>query len=564
MIMNKYNLQIAENLSQQRRKIGALSPQHFAKAYLQFHCNLPFSKMHMELFSLLKQATDKRNFRLAVAAPRGHAKSTVTSLVYILWSICYSLEQYIVIISNTADQSVDLLKTIKDELESNPLLIQDFPDVAEPPDIKPSPKRWKKDDIITRNQIKVIALGAGQKIRGRKHKQYRPTLIILDDIENEAEVLSANQREDKMNWFQRAVLKAGTTAQTNFIVVGTILHYDSLLSQLLDDRKIPGWTTRKYQAVQSWSENESLWQDWQNIYTYQAQYNGQTGSDAARYFFEINKEKMLKGTKVLWPERENYYQLMEIRLTEGQASFDSEKQNEPVDPESCIFNVNDFKYWDDEYKSVNELLAKLRGDSIIYGACDPSLGLQGKTRDDTAIITLLHHKPTGHLYVIDANISKLKPLETIKKIIEYHRIRKFKKFAIETIQFQSFLASELQRISTQQCVYVPVKAIGNNPDKIGRIQSLEPLVSTGILRFSHKHKILLDQLRQFPKAAHDDGPDALEMVVSLVKASKEVNVEMFKMLIETIKHGGSSKNPKKIISYGGVPVDDLTSKLLSE
>jgi hypothetical protein len=28
------------------------------------------------------------------------------------------------------------------------------------------------------------------------------------------------------------------------------------------------------QAVQSWSENESLWQDWQDIYTYQAEYNG--------------------------------------------------------------------------------------------------------------------------------------------------------------------------------------------------------------------------------------------------------------------------------------------------
>lgn len=66
---------------------------------------------------------------------------------------------------------------------------------------------------------------------------------------------------------------------------------------------------------------------------------------------------------------------MEIRLSDGQASFDSEKQNEPVDPESCVFNANNFKYWDDEYSSVDELLAKLGGDAKIYGACDPSLGL---------------------------------------------------------------------------------------------------------------------------------------------------------------------------------------------
>ncbi len=557
--MNQISSCIPELMSDMyglRRNVAAQSPQKFAKVYLQSHCNLPFSRMHEELFSLLKQATDKRNFRLAVAAPRGHAKSTVASLAYVLWCICYSMEQYIVIISNTADQSVDLLKTIKDELESNPLLIQDFSDVAEPTGIKPGPERWRKNDIITRNEIKVIALGAGQKIRGRKHKQYRPTLIILDDVENETEVISADQRENKMEWFKRAVLKAGTTAQTNVIVVGTLLHYDSLLSQLLDGRTMPGWTTRKYQAVQSWSENESLWQKWQNIYTYQAEYNGQTGPVAAKDFYKANTEKMLEGTKVLWPQREDYYQLMEIRLSDGQASFDSEKQNEPVDPESCVFNANNFKYWDDEYSSVDELLAKLGGDAKINGACDPSLGLQGKTRDFTAIVTLLQHKPTGHLYVLDADISKRKPLETIETIMEYHRIRKFDKFAIETNQFQNFLASELKRISTQQCVNVPVEGINHSSDKLGRIQSLEPLISTGTLRFSRKHRILLDQLRQFPKAAHDDGPDALEMAVSLINSSKEMDVKGMKALLENVAYGGSGENPRRIISYGGSPFND--------
>ena len=44
--------------------------------------------------------------------------------------------------------------------------------------VRPGPERWRKDDIITRNKIKVIALGAGQKIRGRKHKQYRPQTLL--------------------------------------------------------------------------------------------------------------------------------------------------------------------------------------------------------------------------------------------------------------------------------------------------------------------------------------------------------------------------------------------------
>ena len=226
---------------------------------------------------------------------------------------------------------------------------------------------------------------------------------------------------------------------------------------------------------------------------------------------------MLQGATVIWPESEDYRQLMEMRLCEGRASFDSEKQNEPIDPESCLFTESSIQYWDDQYRSVEDLLAQLGSQSRIVGACDPSLGIAGKNRDDTAIVTLLHHKPTGHLYVLDADIQKRKPRQIIDAIIELHRIRKFEHFAIETNQYQDFLASELKRMSAQLGVRLPVREIKHTSDKLGRIQSLEPLTSTGILKFSRRHPTLLDQLRQFPKAAHDDGPDALEMAVEVVR-----------------------------------------------
>ena len=508
---------IRHRLSALRREAARHSLRIFAETYLPAHFSLPPSEMHSELFKLLEQATAERNARLALAAPRGHAKSTDVALAYPLWVICYGYEQHIVLISNVAEQSEDLLATIKGELESNPLLLEDFPDVVEPPEAKPPPQRWRKNEIISRNGIKVIALGAGQKIRGRKHRQHRPSLIILDDVENEAEANSADQRESKLLWFKKAVMKAGTTAHTNVVVVGTILHYDSLLAHLLDERKMPGWTHRKYQAVQSWADNQELWQKWEEIYCHQSDCEERLGPKAAHAFFEKNREQMLEGTKVLWPERENYEQLMELRLCEGRASFDSEKQNEPIDPQSCFYAESSITYWDDKYGSVDELLAKLGGDACVYGACDPSLGMAGKNRDDTAIVTILEHKPTGHLYVLDADIRRRKPRDTIEAIIEYHRIRKFAQFGIEANQFQAFLASELKRLSARAGAYVPVKEIKHSSDKLGRIQSLEPLITTGVVRFSRRHRTLLDQLRQFPKAAHDDGPDALEMAVQVAR-----------------------------------------------
>lgn len=506
---------LQDRLGKLCREAGRKSLQIFANTYLPAHFKVQSSSMHLELISMLEEATLKRNARIAIAAPRGHAKSTLVSFAFVLWCICYKYELYIVLISNTAGQSDDLLTQIKSELESNPFLLRDFPDVAEPRGRKPPPKRWRKDDIITRNGVKVLSLGTGQKIRGRRHRENRPTLIILDDVENETEMTSADQRETKMHWFKKAVMKSGSTAQTNVVVVGTILHYDSLLAQLIDGKTMPGWTNRKYQAVILWATQEDLWQEWESIYTHQAEYEGCNGPNAARLFYEANEEQMLEGTSVLWPQRENYYQLMEIRLCEGHASFDSEKQNEPIDPASCYFSDSDMHYWDDEYTSIDDLLMKLGSNSCIYGACDPSLGIAGKNRDDTAIVTVLKHTPTGHLYVLDADIRKRKPRDIIKAIIEYHRIYKFEEFAIETNQFQFFLSTEVTRISAQAGVNVPVYEISHTSDKLGRIQSLEPLISTGVLRFSRRQRILLDQLQQFPKAAHDDAPDALEMAVAV-------------------------------------------------
>jgi len=57
--------------------------------------------------------------------------------------------------------------------------------------------------------------------------------------------------------------------------------------------------------------------------------------------------------------------------------------------------------------------------------------------------------------------------------------------------------------------------VTHTSDKLGRIQSLQPLVKAGTIQFSRRHKTLLDQLRYFPKADHDDGPDALQMAVEV-------------------------------------------------
>ena len=92
---------ISEEVKQIRKGTGAQSPHQFAEAYLPSHFYLPFSKMHEEIFSLLKGITERRNARVAIAAPRGHAKSTIIALAYPLWCVLYGKENFVLIVSNT-------------------------------------------------------------------------------------------------------------------------------------------------------------------------------------------------------------------------------------------------------------------------------------------------------------------------------------------------------------------------------------------------------------------------------------------------------------------------------
>jgi len=212
---NTYLALISAEIVQARRNTGAQSPQQFAETYLQSHCNLPFSRMHKEIFSLLKEITERRNARVAIAAPRGHAKSTIIALAYPLWYVLYGKERFILIVSNTSDQAVLRLNDIKKQLETNPLFLSDFPKVCRSKKQTP----WRSNRILLANGAMISAYGAEQQLRGVKKGKDRPGLIICDDLENLEQVREEQQREKLKSWFTGTLMNAGHPA-TNFVVTG--------------------------------------------------------------------------------------------------------------------------------------------------------------------------------------------------------------------------------------------------------------------------------------------------------------------------------------------------------
>ena len=124
---------------------------------------------------------------------------------------------------------------------------------------------------------------------------------------------------------------------------------------------------------------------------------------------------------------------------------------------------------------------------------------------------------------MDADISKRKPDQILDDIIQYARLRDVRKVGLEAVQFQEFLVLELEKRQNRHSVHFRVERIRPTGDKIARIQNLQPFIATGKLRFARPQRLLLEQLQAFPKGAHDDGPDALEMAVSLIRRIVEPN-----------------------------------------
>ncbi len=519
-----------------RKELGRKSILNFARIYFPQYMTSSSPSFHKDICKCLMDISEKRNGRLSIAAPRGHAKSTVASLFYVLWSICYNKERFILILSATAKQAQTLLSDITTALETNDKLREDFPDIcSKVGDVK---TKWTQHEIITGNDIKVAALGWEQSFRGIRHHQDRPTLIILDDIDSEKNTYNASYREKLYKDFTQTISNAGRLKGFNMVAVGTLLHLDSLLSKLTKPGEFPTWDRETYKAVISFSKREDLWQTWNNILHSIDSYNEESGLKAADKFFKENKQEMLKGTEVLWPEVEDYYQLMKIKYGQGSYAFDTEKQNDPRNAKDCIYNPDKFTYWDKDYANVDQLKASFGSDYSIIGACDPSVGVISKNADYSAIIILAKHK--GKLYVLDADIKQRSQDSLVQAIINHCDIyRPMEKFVIEANLFPELLVKYVRECAERDNVIVPLKEIRNTKNKELRIFGMETYITNGIILFSRSQQILLDQLKYFPRGDHDDGPDALEMALR----EAELNEVGFIRLERKDKHGRTIDDP---------------------
>lgn len=473
-----------------RQLLNKVEPS-IAKAYLRQYFEKPehitdfaylfdnhvFTKLplfHQEMLNLFTGGG-----RIAIAAPRGFAKSTTTNVVGASWFACTGHYRFILLISDTYTQATLQLRALKAELEANELLNFIYPGLKG--DI------WA-DDTITINspkgQVMIMALGAGMKIRGLKFMNNRPQLAIIDDLENMEAVYSAERRDKLERWFNYDLLPGLAKGSKNIIYLGTILHFHALLRKVvLKEGRYAGWTTRHYKALQA--DGTSLWPT----------------------IYPVEKLIAMRDN----PQDPDFV---------GSLVFAQEYQNEPQDDTDRIIksdwlNVR-FKLAEQEhlFKQQNPETQDTWVNSYFkrrITGVDPAIS-EKETADNFARVTVGIAKDNGHIWILDVFKGKLgDPLEQVNLILDGYQTWRDDSIKIEAIAYQQGLYNLVRRIGAERNIYPPITPFKPDRDKIRRAHMVSSLFAGGLIHIREDMpfaQAFIDEILQFPMGEHDDMFDA--------------------------------------------------------
>ncbi len=474
----------------------------WARKFLpDYFCDKP-APFHAELMRDLENAERRL---IARVAPRGHAKSTCAALAYPLWCICEQRRRNIVIITHETSLATQFVRDIRNELETNERIIDEYGDLCkEAATKKQNPKRkrgvkrtsaskplasaqgsagakrkrrtrpkWSEAMFTTAAGITVQAKGSGGSVRGARVGPSRPDLIICDDIEKDDHVARPEGRRKLEHWLRRVVMPA-LAPDGQLLVLGSLIHYDSLLANLSDAKRFPRWDYKVYRALEA-----------------------PLHDDGEHY------------RVALWPARWPVERLDEERERIGTLAFEQEYQANPIDDSIRVFQPE----WLQRYEP-RELVER---NLITLMAVDPATGVSGG--DFFAIWIGSLDRTTGIIYTRELTLERIGVVDQIKRIVAAFQRWRPLRIGIETVAYQVALKQILEDHSRKRQLYMPIVAIQSTANKRARIEGSSPFYENGTFRLPPTLDPEVEsQFLHFPKAKHDDAPDVCAMGIELARS----------------------------------------------
>lgn len=479
-------------------------------------------EFHREIADIMNDVSlNETNAKIAVAAPRGHAKSTYLSKAFPLSELLYRKRKYVLMISETPKVALANLDWIRGQLKYNAKLRADFGELLSPRDqanIRDNNEGFIAYEMrgdVKRPVALLESASTGGAIRGRNWNGYRPDLIVMDDLEDAragGNASTVEQRQALRDWFSQSVIPLGDPKgkRTAYVYMGTTVHADSLLMNVLYRRS--DFKTRLYRAIISQPKRMDLWERCREIYVDRD--NPNRAADALAYYI-ANAPEMNEGAEVLWADGQPLWKLMTWKWDNGSKAFATEYMNNPVDPDSQVFNTDNFTYYDGEIDTLDSRYEVSLGIDFAMG--------KSRTRGDYSAVTVsARDKQSGIIYIADSFVDRIRPDEFIAKIVELVIKHQPTVIAVESVAMQEFFADELKKNLTRAGypAETRMKKVFQRTRKELRIESLLPDIQNGTIRFNRKHSMLLEQFEGYGTGSADDAPDSCEMSISALTSSQ--------------------------------------------
>ena len=407
---------------------------------------------------------------LAVAEPRDFGKSTKL-MAAVLWSILLGYKRFVIYISKSYEDAVKYLAPMRLELENNKLLRAVYGNQRS--------AKWTEGEMELNLGAKILARGRGQSIRGLKYMQYRPDLIVLDDIDDENSVASDEIRRKTEQWFDSAVMPAIDPTNGSLINIGTVLHMDSLIA------KHVGRDCDKY------------------------------GNFSPHVYKALNEKE-----ESIWPEKFSTQMLLEEKKR-NPYSFAQERMNEPIPIGSGMFKREFFRYFrfvdgkvvcEDSKGKVSWKLSDLN----IYLTYD--LAVTAKEYSDWTVGAVVGISPDSELFVLEYLRNQYEdPDKIIEDIFALKSKWNPKLVGIESVAFQRWLIINLNKEMKKRNDFLMLTELKADTDKTRRISQLQPRFANGSVFIQNTMGDLETELVTFPVGVHDDIADALAYVLQIMQ-----------------------------------------------
>ena len=427
---------------------------------------------------------------VAIAAPRGHAKTTAITFTYVLAAVCFRVKKHVLVVSDTEGQAIMFLGNIAKEMRENVDLQNTF-----------GFKRIVKDnenELIIEWQdgkrTRIAAHSSGQKIRGTNWHGVRPDLIVCDDLENDEMVMSEDRRIKFRNWFDGVLLPLGGI-YCLIRVVGTILHEDSLLANLMPDQigdklciidPLRVTTTKKTAFIGV-------------LYRAHPDFND---------FSEL-----------LWPEgwtEERLRLRQQVYLDNGHPEgYSQEYLNNPMASEGAYFDSDDFIPID-----LDQMLKETRHPETFFIGVD--LAISEKSRRAYTVFCIVGYDHTKTLrvrQVIRKRIDSLAIIETFFHLHQKYKARSPNQeppvFLVEKENISKAIGPILNKEMEERDEYLVIELMPPINDKEMRARSIQARVRAHRVEFDQDanwYPTLKHELVTFPRATYTDQVDAFAWV----------------------------------------------------